>query len=237
MLDIGAGPGTASFAAQAQLTSLQGFTLLDDNAPFLGIAKQLIAEAPLPLQQAQILDSNIIKSTEFPKSDLIIAGYSLVELPVPVQSSLVQRLWQACTGVLLIVEPGTPKVYQRLMVLRDQLIAQGAYVVAPCMGQGACPLSAPDWCHFSQRLARSRAHMQAKGAHVPFEDEKFSYLAVSRAQIQTSEARTLAPPRESKGAIDFKLCTNNGLENRLVPSSDKQLFKQVRKLGWGDVIE
>lgn len=78
--------------------------------------------------------------------------------------------------------------------------------------------------------------MQAKGAHVPFEDEKFSYLAVSRTQSQMSGFRILAPPKESKGAIEFKLCADNGLKNRLIPSRDKQAYKQVRKLGWGDVI-
>ena len=30
-----------------------------------------------------------------------------------------------------------------------------------------CPLVAPDWCHFTQRLPRSRAHKQIKGAECP----------------------------------------------------------------------
>ena len=41
--------------------------------------------------------------------------------------------------------------------------------------------NAPDWCHFTQRLPRSRAHKQIKGAELPFEDEKFSYVALTRA--------------------------------------------------------
>ena len=43
-------------------------------------------------------------------------------------------------------------------------------------------LLAPDWCHFTQRLPRSRAHKQIKEADVPFEDEKFSYVALTRAR-------------------------------------------------------
>jgi ribosomal protein RSM22 (predicted rRNA methylase) len=237
MLDIGAGPGTASFAAHTQLPSLQSFVMLDDNTPFLDVAKQLIIGAPINLQQAQITCADITLTADFPESDLIIAGYSLVELSSTVQSILLQRLWQACSGVLLIVEPGTPKAYANLMLLRSQLIEAGAYVVAPCMGNYACPLEPNDWCHFSQRLPRSRAHMQAKGANVPFEDEKFSYLAVSRNQIKMSHARILAPPAMSKAGIEFKLCTEQGLEQRQIPARDKLGYKKVRKLGWGDVIE
>jgi ribosomal protein RSM22 (predicted rRNA methylase) len=237
MLDIGAGPGTASFAAHSQLHSLQSFALLDDNTPFLDVAKQLIVGAPINLQQAQITCANITTIADFPQSDLIIAGYSLVELSVGVQSMLVQRLWQACTNVLLIVEPGTPKAYSNLMVLRSQLIEAGAYVVAPCVGNYACPLEPNDWCHFCQRLPRSRAHMQAKGANVPFEDEKFSYLAVSRNHVQASVSRILAPPAMNKAGIEFKLCTEYGLEQRQIPIRDKLGYKKVRKLGWGDVIE
>ena len=236
MLDFGAGPGTASFAVHAQLPSLQSFTLLDDNAPFLEVAKQLIMNAPPELQQAKIITHDITKPTDLPKSDLIIAGYSLVELPASVQATLVQRLWQACSDVLLIVEPGTPKAYINLMLLRRQLIENRAYVIAPCVGNYACPLTANDWCHFSQRLPRSRAHMRAKGANVPFEDEKFSYLVVSRHRVQTSHSRILAPPQTNKAGIEFKLCTQNGLEQKIILSRDKQTYKQARKLDWGDAL-
>jgi ribosomal protein RSM22 (predicted rRNA methylase) len=236
MLDIGAGPGTASFAACEQLQSLQYFTLIDDNTYFLNMCEKLILDAPINLQHAQIINANITKATEFPQSELIIAGYSMVELPLHMQLTLVKQLWQACSGILLIVEPGTPKAYSNLMLLRSQLIEAGAYVVAPCVGNYACPLETNDWCHFSQRLPRSRAHMQAKGANVPFEDEKFSYLAVSRTHIKSSEARILAPPQISKVGIEFKLCTKNGLEQLNIPSRDKPAYKHARKLDWGDMI-
>ena len=59
---------------------------------------------------------------------------------------------------LLIIEPGTPAGYARMIALRSQLIASGAHVAAPCPHQAPCPLATPDWCHFAQRLPRSRAH-------------------------------------------------------------------------------
>ncbi len=236
MLDIGAGPGTASFAAFEQFPSLQNFILMDDNVPFLSAAQQLLQIAPTILARAKIINADITKWTDFTKSDFVIAAYALVELPLSHQIHLLHNLWQACTGVLLIVEPGTPKAYQSLMSLRQQLIDTGAYVLAPCIGHGACPLMNNDWCHFSQRLARTRIHMQAKGANVPFEDEKYSYLAVSRTQVGTSSSRILAPPQMGKACVELKICTQNGLENRFITSRDKPGFKKARKLNWGDTV-
>ena len=43
-------------------------------------------------------------------------------------------------------------------------------------------MAGDDWCHFSQRLARSRDHMLLKDASVPFEDERYSYVVATRAE-------------------------------------------------------
>ncbi len=238
LLDIGAGPGTASFAAVEQMPSLEQVMMVDDNAPFLEIARKLVLESPVQaLRQAQILSADISKNAPQPATDLIIAAYSLVELPVAVQTKLLISLWQVCTGVLLIVEPGTPAAHARLMQLRHLLIGEGAYIVAPCPGHGDCPLVAPDWCHFSQRLPRSKAHMAVKGADLSFEDEKYSYLAVSRIEAREHIARILDRPKDNKIGIEFKLCTKTGLQQKRTPVRDKPSYKKDRKLVWGDAME
>ena len=38
------------------------------------------------------------------------------------------------------------------------VIGEGAAILAPCPHAQACPLVEPDWCHFVQRLPRSRDH-------------------------------------------------------------------------------
>jgi ribosomal protein RSM22 (predicted rRNA methylase) len=106
----------------------------------------------------------------------------LNELAPAARESVLQRLWDATADTLVIVEPGTPAGWERILAARRQLIEAGAHVLAPCPHAFACPLQAPDWCHFAERVARSRLHRLAKGADVPWEDEKFSYVAVSRSR-------------------------------------------------------
>jgi len=108
-------------------------------------------------------------------------------------------------------------------------------VAAPCTHDNACPMTGNDWCHFSQRLPRSRDHMLLKDAHVPFEDERYSYVVVTRAKV-ASGARILAPPLEAKPGLTFKLCDENGLRAQFVASRDKDEYRRVRKRGWGDLF-
>ena len=114
-------------------------------------------------------------------ADLVVASYMIGEIGEAERSALIELMWSKTRDTLLIVEPGTPAGYGRIIALREQLIASGAHVAAPCPHDGKCPLSTPDWCHFTQRLPRSRAHKQLKEAELPFEDEKFSYVALTRA--------------------------------------------------------
>ncbi|TGU34238.1 methyltransferase type 11, partial [bacterium M00.F.Ca.ET.152.01.1.1] len=86
----------------------------------------------------------------------------------------------------------------------------GAHVSAPCPHDAPCPLKPPDWCHFSRRVARSRLHRLAKEADVPWEDEKYIYLAASRHQAAVRAARVIAPPKGGSGKAVLKLCRPTG---------------------------
>lgn len=135
-----------------------------------------------------------------------------------------------------MVEPGTPAGHERIIGLRARLIDHGAHVIAPCPHDDACPLIAPDWCHFTQRLQRSKAHKHLKGADLPFEDEKFSYVILSRTPAMQHPARVLAQPKVTKIAVTAKLCASDGLEVSEIPHRDKAAYKRAKKWTWGDAI-
>ena len=54
----------------------------------------------------------------------------------------------------------------------------------------------------------------AKDADAPFEDEKFSWLAVTRLPANPGMPRVIGRPRVSKAGIVLPLCTPDGLEQR-----------------------
>ena len=237
LLDAGAGPGTAAWAAVAVWPGLEAAELLDESPPFLELAGLLAAQGPDVLAQAGRRRWNLTAADPLPPADLVSASYALAEIAPEAQGPLVLRLWAACEGLLVLVEPGTPAGYGRILAAREALIADGAQIAGPCPHALACPLTAPDWCHFVQRLPRSRDHRIAKGAEAPFEDEKFIWLAAARpgVRVDAGAARILAPPVPAKPGLTLKLCApDGGLEARFVPRRDKPAFARARRLDWGD---
>jgi ribosomal protein RSM22 (predicted rRNA methylase) len=234
LLDVGAGPGTASWAATAAFTSLQSFTLLDANTALRALALDLGRGNTRLREMTYQRGEARAALTGAEPADFVVASYMIGEIGEAERSALAEQLWAKVSDTLLIVEPGTPAGYARILALRQQLIALGAHVAAPCPHDGKCPLQAPDWCHFTQRLPRLRAHMQIKGAELPFEDEKFSYVALTRTPVARRVARVLAQPVVSKVEVSAKLCTAGGLEIAKVPHRDKTAYARARRWRWGD---
>lgn len=236
LLDLGAGPGTAAWAAAEAFASLQSFTMIDTNVALRALALDLARGS------ARLGNLNYAKGearaalAEAEPADLVTASYVIGELGERERQPLAETMWAKTRDTLLVVEPGTPAGYARIIALREQLIVAGAHVAAPCPHDGRCPLPAPDWCHFSQRLPRSQAHKQVKGAELPFEDEKFSYVVLSRVPVAQHPARVLAQPVASKVEISAKLCTSDGLATAKVPRRDKTSYALARRWRWGDAV-
>jgi ribosomal protein RSM22 (predicted rRNA methylase) len=164
----------------------------------------------------------------------VTLAYVLNELAPEVRPALLQRLWHATADTLVIVEPGTPAGWARIIAARATLIEAGAHVLAPCPHAHMCPLAPPDWCHFAVRVARSRLHRLAKEAELSWEDEKFSYLAVSRRPSPAATARVIARPRKASGRVTLKLCRPDGSAGeQLFSRRDGQAFKRAWRSDWG----
>jgi ribosomal protein RSM22 (predicted rRNA methylase) len=236
LLDVGAGPGTAAWAAAEAFPSLKRFSLIDGNDALRALALDLARDS------ARLSDLKYEKSEaraalgEAVPADLVVASYMIGELNELERERLAEAMWAKTRETLVIVEPGTPAGYARIIALRQQLIAQGAQVAAPCPHDQNCPLTSPDWCHFAQRLPRSQAHKQVKGAELAFEDEKFSHVVLSRAPVARHPARVLAQPLVGKAEISAKLCTPAGLVMTKVPRRDKTGYARARRWRWGDAV-
>ena len=236
LLDIGAGPGTASWAAAETFSSLQDFKLLDANDALRKLALDLVSESyrlrNIAYERGEARNTLIRAEA----ADFVIASYMIGEIAEAEQKALAELMWEKTGDTLLAVEPGTPAGYARIIALRERLIAAGAHVAVPCPHDGKCPLVAPDWCHFTQRLRRSRAHKQVKGAELPFEDEKFAYVALTRSPVVARPSRLLAQPVVSKVEVTAKLCTPDGLVLARIPRRAKTDYAVARRWRWGDAV-
>lgn len=72
---------------------------------------------------------------------------------------IIETLWNRVlpNGVLIVIEPGSPKGFRFIHDLRSWSIQKDrseASIVAPCPNHGKCPLADKknDWCHFSQQV-------------------------------------------------------------------------------------
>ena len=97
-------------------------------------------------------------------------------------------------------------------------------------------MPADDWCHFAQRLGRSRLQRAAKGAQRGYEDAKCSYVAVARLGGEPVAARVLRHPIVRPGRIELALCAQDGLRRELVTRSAGPAWRLARDLRWGDAV-
>jgi ribosomal protein RSM22 (predicted rRNA methylase) len=236
LLDVGAGPGTVAWAAAEAFSSLQSFTQLDANGALRALALDLGSGSTRLRGMTYHRGEARAALADAEAADLVVASYMIGEIGEAERRALAELMWAKTRDTLLIVEPGTPAGYARIIAARAQLIAAGAHVAAPCPRDGRCPLTAPDWCHFTQRLPRLRAHKQIKGAELPFEDEKFSYVALTRAPAARHPVRLLAQPLVTKVEVSAKLCTPDGVVVAKVPRRAKADYARARRWRWGDAV-
>jgi ribosomal protein RSM22 (predicted rRNA methylase) len=237
LVDAGCGLASASFAALEIWPDIASVELFDRSPQFLALAERLARASRHPaLERARVVSADLRAPPRGEAADLVVASYALTEIDDDALPGVVDALWTRAGCALALIEPGTPRDYARLMTLRQRLIGAGARIALPCPHDRPCPLTAPDWCHFATRLARSRDHKLLKDADAPFEDEKFSYIVALRGLEPARRARIIAPPRPSKWGVGLRLCASGGIEETTIVKRDKASFNNIRKSAWGDAF-
>lgn len=246
-VDVGGGTGAAVWAADAiwarerngaQRDGVAGgartTTVLDWAEPALALGRELAAGPDAP-QGVEWRRTRIGTGLKLPDCDLVTVSYVLNELDPGDRGALVAEAARAGQAVV-IVEPGTPDGYLRLIEARDLLIGAGLRVAAPCPHSGACPIEpGTDWCHFAARVSRSSLHRQVKGGSLAYEDEKFSYVAAVRFDAEPVRARVTRKPQTRKGQMLLDLCTEaDGLRRETVTKRHGPLYRAARDASWGD---
>ncbi len=232
LLDLGAGPGTAAWAGADFFPSLETISLIERDAELLRLGQTLASNHPI-LNTAAWTTADL-RTFAPPPHDIVVLSYALGELSVSHARRLITAAWSAAQ-LLILIEPGTPKAFERMAELRRQLIAEGATLAAPCPHEKECPLLLRgDWCHFAERLERTAEHRRIKGGSLGYEDEKFSYLAATRLPIAERTGRIVRHPQIHSGYVQLQLCATDGLHRCTVTKSQKDIYRAARKSAWGD---
>ncbi|MGW3283165.1 small ribosomal subunit Rsm22 family protein [Streptomyces sp. NPDC001002] len=235
--DVGGGTGAATWAVTATWPGPRKITVLDWAEPALALGKELAATNP-PLREATWQKARIGKTLTLTPTDLITVSYVLNELTEQDRTALIDATAAAAQAVV-IVEAGTPDGYARVIEARTRLVAAGFHIAAPCPHSAPCPITpGTDWCHFSTRVSRSSLHRKVKGGSLPYEDEKFSYVAATRFQPAAqapAPARVIRRPQIRKGQVLLDLCEpDEQLRRTTVTKRHGDLYKAARDADWGD---
>ncbi len=228
MLDIGAGPGTSWLAAQEIWENLTA-TLIERDHDFVEMGSKMT-----PSDRVRWVTTDVSKLPPLEIHDLVLFSYSWGEI---LDLTLLKRAWEATRQFLIVVEPGTPRGYESMLKARDFCISQQGKVFAPCPHSHRCPWeNTKDWCHFGVRLERTEDHRLAKEGSLGYEDEKFSYIILSKQAEAPAFSRLLKDPLRRKGHTLITLCAKDGIEQKTITKKDKEIYKPINKLKWGDKI-
>ncbi|CAO5185256.1 ribosome assembly protein METTL17/RSM22, mitochondrial [Frankia sp. AiPs1] len=252
LLDLGAGPGPAMWAALETFAGITRIDLVERSSRMIGAGQRLASHATTATATAATTVTDVgagaataLRSARWHRgaaqapppvddADLTLASYLLGELPADERGPALAAWWHATNGALVLIDTGTPDGYARILAARAALLADGATITAPCPSDGPCPLPAGDWCHFSRRVERSAAHRALKDADLGHEDEKFAYLVASRGEPAHAAGRVLRAPRAHSGHVRLVLCTSDGRGETVVARSRRDEFRWARRARWGD---
>lgn len=229
-LDLGAGPGTGSWAAADIYPELESICLLEQSQAMAEVGRRLAKESEWSvLQQAKWNVWSL--EEEIPSSEVALLAYLVAELRFVQIETLLERVWEK-TQTIVVVEPGTPEGYQRILSIRDWALCKGGVLIAPCPHCQKCPMREPVWCHFPARVERTRMHKFLKSATLGYEDEKFSYLAFGKNLSNLPRGRVVGRVKKGSGFVQLPLCTEGKLETVTV-SRRQENYRLARDAEWG----
>lgn len=221
ILDVGSGTGALMCYF---LNNDLNYTAIEKSKAMIEVSRNLIKDENLS-PEFRCCDAVDAFTRQH---DCTFFVYSLNEMKN--KAEILQKAMDNTAHYVFIIEAGTPNGFEIIKIAKQLAMKNGWGVVAPCAVEN-CPLAADDWCHFSVRVPRTEMHNLVKNSSLPYEDEKFSYVILSKKRVEYySNNRIIKRPIKKKGHAIFDLCTDSGARRFI--SSDKK----HRKCEWGEEL-
>jgi ribosomal protein RSM22 (predicted rRNA methylase) len=202
VLDFGCGPGTAAIA-----TLLHGpvadLVLVDVVDEALDDARFFCAAlGAKPRTMHELPDE---------KFDLILAANVFSESLAPLEERLTDQ------GYLVVIEPALASATRKLMAWRDDAVARGFRIAAPCLGRAKCPMLEREdlWCHQDVPWPRPAGVAEVdRRVGLTKESLKYSYAVITKqgktlADLE-GDVRIVSNLHKEKGKAWAWLCGRDG---------------------------
>ena len=234
VLDLGAGPGTSLWSFPLNFPEIKKITLLEKDQDLIQLGKRLFSKNSLSIDAEVLWQQGDFLKDLTVSADLVLFSYSFGEMSEYHDLEVLKNVFSSAHKFIVIIEPGTPVGYKRILKARKILLDLGAHTLAPCPHDKPCPLTQDDWCHFSTRIQRTSLQRLLKEGSLNFEDEKFSYIIMGKKPQLKVSSRVLDDPKILKEKINMKLCTEDGLKYQEIPRRDGSSYKKAKKIKNGD---
>ena len=246
VVDFGTGPGTYLLAFLQRLGLSSGKTHygIDNNKIMIKQAKKLI-EGTCPEAYENITFQEKLTFDFSEKESLLIFGNSLNEIH---SQDIFQIVEMVSPKYLLLIEPGTPAVFEEVLKLRGYLKDNGYQCLYPCPNMQECPLQfgyERDWCHQVWRgtheleVERLAQLARIDRRTMPFIGHLYYYGENARKGDALSSARFIRFIGESKHAFNWQVCLEKESSLKIkkfeIPKKilTKVQIKEMRKISVG----
>jgi len=236
VLDLGSGTGATFWAIDNYIKNVN-ITAVEREYEMIKYSK--ILSENLNIHINYIHNDCLSKTVkDLTNHDLVIESFMLNEMSENERFKVLDLMHEKTNEFLILIEPGTPKSYERMMVIRNYLINKGMNLILPCPHSNKCNL-VNDYCNFSVRVPRTKTSRLIKGGTLGYEDEKYFYLIFSKNNNTEKQfsSTILRKPVYRKGCIDLKLCNSDSkIKSITITKSDKLNYKNAKDYKHGDNI-
>lgn len=236
LVDIGTGPGTFLLAAHALNPQLE---LVGIDQSDLMLAQAMKLMKGLGVNSPTSFGTKLLNQKR--ENTLFLFSHSINEMS---EGQIDKYIEEIGDQDILIIEPGTKEVYQKLLVVREKLINKEFNVHFPCGSNGPCQMNPEhDWCHqyimvrhsedverMTQKLARNRRLL-------PLVVHYYS----KKERINDNEsARLVRVFKPTKHSFEWEVCLSDHTLIRLeIPSKlySKKEQKRIVDITAGNIVK
>ena len=235
VLDIGSGTGSVFWALENYVENAQ-ITAVEKSESMIKYSKLLSnnLSSKISYIKDDILALNPQNINCF---DLTIESFVLNEMTDADRKKTLDIMMSQSGKYIILIEPGTPKSYERMMKDREYLLSKGLRLVLPCPHEQKCSL-VDDYCNFSVRVNRTRVSRLIKDASLNYEDEKYFYLIFCKTEVpKLNNSIILRNPIYKKNNICLKTCNSACvIKDVVITKNNKKNYLKAKKAKHGDIV-